>query len=174
MTRLTTRRAGQRGSAMVEFAIAGIAGLTLLMATIQLSLVMWNYHTLAHAVHETNRYIASHGRSCTTGGNNCAITVGDVATKLKYYAVGVPADSVTVTLTSHNGVVHSCLTLNSCIGNSTQWPPISGLDNNPGNFTTVTARLTLHPAIIALWYGTSGTSIQSVTLPATSRIPIVF
>jgi Flp pilus assembly protein TadG len=174
MKRQLTGRKSQRGSAMVEFAIAGIAGVTLLISTVQLSLVMWNYHTLAHAVHETNRYVASHGRSCSSGGNSCSINVNDVATKLKSLAIGIPSNSVAVTLTSHNGTVQTCAPLDSCLGNTTQWPPIANLDNNPGNYSTITARLPLHPAIVALWYGTSGTAIHSVTLPATSKVKIVF
>jgi hypothetical protein len=167
-------RIRQRGSAMVEFAIGGIAAVTLLISTVQLGLVMWNYHTLAHAVHETNRFVASHGRSCTMGGNNCAITVGDIATKLKYYAIGLPDSGVTMTLTSQSGTAVTCSPLASCLTSSTQWPPVAHFDNNPGNTTKITARIGLAPAIIAMWYGTRPTAISSVTLPATSEIPIVF
>jgi hypothetical protein len=168
------KRQRQRGSAVLEFAIAGIAGVTLLISTVQLGLVMWNYHTLAYAVHETNRYIASHGRSCTMGGNNCAITVGDIATRLKSTALGVQDTAVTMALTSQSGVVHNCNPLSSCVSDSTQWPPVAHFDNNPGNTTKITARISLAPAIISMWYGTSASRISSVTLPATSEIPIVF
>lgn len=159
---------------MVEFAIAGIAAVTLLISTVQLGLVMWNYHTLAHAVHETNRFIASHGRSCSMGGNSCTITVGDIATKLKGYAIGLPASGVTMTLTSQSGTTITCAPLSSCLSSSTQWPPVAHFDNNPGNTTKITGRIGLNPAIIAMWYGTQATAITSVTLPATSQIPIVF
>lgn len=158
---------------MVEFAIAGIAAITLLISTVQLGIVMWNYHTLAYAVHETNRFIASHGRSCTMGGNNCAITVGAIAQKLKWNAIGLP-ETLTMTLTSQSGTTYTCNPLSSCLTDSTQWPPVAHLDNNPGNSTTVTAKITLHPAIVQLWFGTPATTITSVTLPATSKIPIVF
>ena len=167
-----TRR--QRGVAMIEFAIAGIAAMTLLIATVQLALVMWNYHTLAYAVHETNRYVASHGRSCTTGGNNCAITVGTVATLLKTRAVGLPDSSIVMTLTSKSGTTITCNPLSNCESNATQWPPVAHFDNNPGNYTTLTAKITLNTAIVALWYGQRGTTIGTVTLPATSKIPFVF
>jgi hypothetical protein len=159
---------------MVEFAIAGIAAVTLLISTVQLGLVMWNYHTLAEAVHETNRYIASHGRSCTTGGNSCSITVGDIATKLKGYAIGIPDTGVSMTLTVQNGTSVTCNPLHSCLTNSTQWPPVAHFDNNPGNTTKVEARIGLAPAIIFMWFGQRATAISSVTLPATSEIPIVF
>jgi Flp pilus assembly protein TadG len=170
----TTRRKSERGNSMIEFVIAGIAAIGLLISTIQLSLLMWNYHTLAEAVHETNRYIATHGRSCTTGGNACAITVADVVTKFKDNAVGISDTSVVVTLTSQSGTVYTCNPLNSCASDTTQWPPIAHMDNNPGSYTKITASLSLTPAIVALWLGQPGTRITSVTLPATSEVPMVF
>src|SRR5205807_7498669 len=92
----------QRGSAIIEFAIAGSAACTLMISTVQLGIAMWNYHTLAYATHETNRYNAAHGRSCTTGGNGCAITVGNIATKFKSYATGIPDSKINMTLTTAN------------------------------------------------------------------------
>ena len=40
---------------MVEFVFAGIAAATLMICTVQVSISMWNYHTLAYAVHEANQ-----------------------------------------------------------------------------------------------------------------------
>lgn len=154
--------------------MAGIAGVTLLISTVQLGLAMWNYHTLAFAVHETNRYIASHGRSCTTGGNNCAITVGNIANQLKGYAIGLPDTQLSMTLTSQSGTVYTCNPLSSCENDTTQWPPVAHFDNIPGNSTKITGRINLTPAIIALWFGQPGTRISSLSLPSTSNIPIVF
>ena len=42
---------------MVEFALAGTGTMLLFISTIQLSLGMWNYHTLAYGVHEATRYV---------------------------------------------------------------------------------------------------------------------
>jgi hypothetical protein len=164
----------QRGSALVELTIAGIAGITLMISTVQLALAMWNYHTMAEAIHETNRYVASHGRSCTTGGNNCAITVGDIATRLKNLAIGISDSNLNLTLTSQNGVVKFCNPISTCESDSTQWPPATNLDNTPGNNTKLTATLTVHSAIVALWYGSSGTRISSITFKSISIMPIVF
>jgi hypothetical protein len=159
---------------MIEFVIVGIAGTTLMASTVQLGLAMWNYHTLAQAVHGTNRYIASHGRSCSVGGNSCTITVGDIATKLKALAIGIPDSNIQMTLTSQSGVTKSCNPLSSFESDSTQWPPVDNFDNSPGNFTTITAKVTIRSSIIALWYGTSGQRIDSIGLGSTSSIPIVF
>jgi hypothetical protein len=164
----------RRGSVMIEFVLVGIAGMTLMVSTVQLGLVMWNYHTLAEAVHETNRFIASHGRSCAVGGNSCTITVGDIATKLKGLAVGIPDTSINMTLTSQSGVTLSCNPLSSFESNGTQWPPVADFDNSPGAYTTISANLAIQSSIISLWYGTTGQRINSVHLTSTSSIPIVF
>jgi hypothetical protein len=167
-------REWRRGSAMVEFVIVGIAGTTLMVSTVQLGLAMWNYHTLAEAVQETNRYIASHGRSCAVGGNSCTITVGQIATKLKSLAVGIPDSNINMTLTSQSGTVKSCSPLSSFESDGTQWPPSDNFDNSPGNYTTISANLAIRSSIISLWYGTQGQRIDSIGLTATSSIPIVF
>ena len=159
---------------MVEFALAGIASATLLISTVQLSLSMWNYHTLAYATHETNRYISVHGRSCTQGGNSCAINVGNIATKFKTLAVGLPPDSVTLTLTSDSGTVYTCNPLNNCLTDATQWPPVAHYDNAPGHFTTVKATYSRGSAIVMIWPGSSPTRIGRVTLPSQSKIVMQF
>jgi Flp pilus assembly protein TadG len=164
----------RRGSAMIEFALAGIAGVTMLIATVQLSMAMWNYHTLAYATHETNRYISVHGRSCSQGGNHCTITVGNVATLFKTLAVGLPADRATLTLTSDSGVVYTCNPVNTCLSDGTQWPPVAHMDNAPGRFTTVTAGYSFNSAIAVIWPGAGSTAIGTITLPSTSRIIMQF
>ena len=75
----------------------------LFISTIQLSIGMWNYHTLAYAVHETTRYVSTHGKGCTALGYTCEITVGTIASKVKTLLVGVPDGSVIVTLTTQSG-----------------------------------------------------------------------
>jgi hypothetical protein len=159
---------------MLEFVIAGIASITLMLSTVQIGMAMWNYHTLAQAVHETNRFIASHGRSCTTGGNGCAITVGDIATKLKSTAIGISDSSLNMTLTSQSGITKVCNPISSFQSDGTQWPPSDHYDNSPGNYTTLTAKVTVPSALVMIWYGTTGQRIDSITLKSTSSVPIVF
>jgi len=166
-------RKRQRGSAIVEFAIAGVAACTMMISTVQLGIAMWNYHTLAYATHETNRYIAAHGRSCTTGGNGCAITVGDIATKFKSYASGIPASKINMTLTTANAS-YTCNPLSSYTTDTTQWPPSAHSDNWTGQPSTLTATTTINSALVAIWYGWSGQRISSVTLKSTSKVQIVF
>lgn len=163
----------QRGSAMVEFVIAGIAGITLIITTVQMGIAMWNYHTLAEAVHETNRFIASHGRNCTVGGRNCGITVGDIATRLQSLAIGIPGSSINMTLTSTNST-QNYNPVSSYTSDTTQWPPADNFDNSPGNYTTISAKITVPSVLIMLWYGMQGQSISSITMTSTSSVPIVF
>jgi len=157
---------------MVEFTLAGIAGVTILISTIQLGLAMWNYHSLAEAVHETNRYAASHGRTCMA--NHCTITVGDIVTKFQNQAVGLPADSVNMTLSSETGVVVPCNPISSCSGSSTMWPPSDHFDNAPGRYITMTATLNVRSAMVLVWAGVSGQRISAIGLPSKSSMPIVF
>jgi len=166
-------RRRQHGSAMVEFVIAGIAGVALVVSTVQLGLAMWNYHTLAQAVHETNRYIASHGRNCTVGGNSCSITVGNIATKLKSLAVGIPDSSINMTLTS-TSQTHSYSPISSYLSDTTQWPPADNFDNSPGNYTTISAKISVNSVLVMLWYGMQGQRTSSVAMTSTSSVPIVF
>jgi hypothetical protein len=157
---------------MVEFMLAGITSISIIISTVQLGLAMWNYHSLAEAVHETNRYISSHGRTCVP--NHCTITLDDIVTKFNNQAVGLPSGNVNLTLTSETGVVQNCNPISSCVGNTTQWPPSDHFDNSPGRKITLEADLTVNSAIVVLWYGLSGQRISTIRLPSTSTMLIVF
>ena len=167
-------RKRRRGSALVEFTLAGIASATLLISTVQLSIAMWNYHTMAYATHETNRYISVHGRSCSQGGNSCIITVADIANKFKANAIGIPPGSVILTLTSQSGVVYTCNPLSSCLTDNTQWPPAAHMDNAPGRFTKINATYTFNSAIAIVWPGGQSQRIGRITMPSTSNIVMQF
>src|SRR5258708_5592506 len=123
------RRRQQRGSVMVEFSLAGIASITILISTFQLAMGMWNYHTLAYKVHEATRYIAVHGVGCTKYGNSCSVTVGTLAQKIDSVGVGIPSGSVNVTLTTDSGAATDCTPLSSCFTSTTVWPPSTNNDN---------------------------------------------
>jgi len=176
IARKTAARRRQRGVALIEFSIAGIACVTLMVCLVQLGIAMWDHHSLAYAVHETNRYVSTHGRSCLTGGNGCGIYVSDVVSKLESYAVGIPASNINMTLTSSSGnTVINCNPITTCASStSTQWPPTSNQDNWVGQNITLTASTTLRSMIVAMCYGWSGERISSVTLRTTSKIKIIF
>jgi hypothetical protein len=164
----------RRGSTMVEFALAGGASLALMISTIQLSLGMWNYHTLAYAIHETTRYTAVRGRGCTYPGNTCSVSVGTIANKLKANAIGIPAGSLNVTFTADSGAQITCNPLTTCYSDTTIWPPMTNHDNQIGKKITISARYTMNPVMLGIWPGQTATRFGALTLPASSTQTIIF
>ena len=164
----------ERGNSIVEFTLAGIPVIFLIYSTIQLSMAMWNYHTLAYAVNEGAHYAALRGQGCTTGGNSCGTTVSALAKQIAAAAPGIPDSQVSVTLTTASGAATPCAPLNSCYSNSAAWPPAKNNDNIPGKNITISAQYQ-YPSALAMFWPTAGPShFGSITLPATSTIPILF
>ena len=168
------RRKSQRGSVLVEFTMAGIASAALMITTVQVSLAMWNYHTLAYAAHEANRYIIVHGRDCMMGGNSCTITVADIVSKFETNGIGLAPANVNLTLTSQSGTTHTCNPISSCSSDTTQWPPTSVFDNARGKYSTINAKYTMSTGIVGIWFGTSGTQIGTVALTSQSKLQMLF
>jgi Flp pilus assembly protein TadG len=168
------RRTSERGSAMVEFALAGVASVVLLISTFQLAIGMWNYHTLAYAVHEITRYIAVRGTGCTQPGNTCSVTVGTIAQRIAAVGIGLPSNKVNVTLTTQSGAITPCAPLNTCFSNVTVWPPATNSDNQVGTRITVSAKYQFQGALLFFWPGQAAQSYGAVWLPASSTQQIVF
>lgn len=164
-----------KGSTLIEFTIAGIPVFFLVVVTFQLSLAMWNYHTLSYAVNEGARYSAHRGQGCVSNGNTCGVTVGNIAQQIASAAVGIPADQVNVTLTTASGQSQPCNPLNSCFSNVTAWPPASNSDNVAGKNVTVSANYLFPSALLALfWPGQGVMKTGTIALPAASTQQIVF
>jgi len=168
------RKQRQRGSAMVEFATAGVASTLLLISTFQLAMIMWNYHTLAFAIHEITRYSAVRGYGCTRPGNTCSVTLGALATKIQSLGIGVPSNVVSVTFTTQSGAATTCNPLNTCMTNSTVWPPSSNGDNGVGKKITISASYQFNSALIFFWPGVGSQGFGRIGLPASSTQTIVF
>jgi hypothetical protein len=168
------RKRQQRGSALIEFTLAGIACMLWILATVQLAVGMWNYHTLAYGVHETTRYAAVKGIGCTKPGNTCSATVASIARKFESASTGIPSDQATMTLTADSGAQTTCSPLNTCFLDSTVWPPATNHDNQVGRRITVSARYQLRSVLIYFWPGGRSGSIGSVWLPASSTQTILF
>jgi Flp pilus assembly protein TadG len=182
---MSKRRNAQRGAGMVEFVLVGIAAVALMITTVQMSIAMWNYHTLAYAVHETNRYIASHGEGCALGTNTCTITMSQIAQKLASNAIGLLPANLSMTLTPNSGSSNavSCSPVSACYTNTTgtkQWPPYTNLDNRATQppysptYTTIQASYSYNAVWIAMWYRTRSNAISTVTLTSQSQIPMLF
>jgi hypothetical protein len=169
-----TKQRNSRGSAMIEFTLAGLASTVLLISTFQLALGMWNYHTLAYAVHDGTRYAAVKGIGCTQPGNSCSVTVGTIAHRFAAVGIGVPSDQVAVTLTTDSGASTSCAPLNSCFSSVTVWPPATNTDNRVGKRITISAKYRYQSAMFFFWPGQSGQNYGAVWLPASSTQSILF
>jgi Flp pilus assembly protein TadG len=165
-------RRRRRGSVMVEFVMAGIVSLALMITTVQLSLAMWNYHTLAYAVHETNRYIIVHGRGCSMGVNTCTITVGNIVRKFESNSIGLNPSKVTLTLTPDNGSVQTCSPITVCGSSTVQWPPNTA--NWQNNYSTVRVAYSSSLGAVSMWYGSRFSRIGSFRFTSQSKLRILF
>jgi len=164
----------RRGNSIVEFTLAGIPVIFMVWGTVQVSLAMWHYHTLAHTVNEAARYAAVRGQGCVSNGNTCSATVGMIAGQIQSTAIGIPADQLNVTLTTDSGQSLPCAPLNSCLSNTTVWPPATNSDNAPGKNVTISAHYVFSSGLTVLWPGAGKATIGVIALPARSTQQIVF
>jgi Flp pilus assembly protein TadG len=173
MNRVGCRRA-RRGSVMVEFALAGVVILTVLPASVELCIGLWNYHTLAYAVHEAARYAASHGRGCITGTSSCGISVGNIMTKLTGSAIGLSSSALNVTLVTDSGASTVCNPITSCTGSTTRWPPSSNMDNMTGKKVVVSATYKFTAGAVMVWPGGGSMRFNTFTFPSMATQTIIF
>jgi Flp pilus assembly protein TadG len=161
----------RRGSAMIEFILAGIPTILIIVSCVELGRGMWTYHNLANAVNATNRYISVHGKGCSTGTNSCTIRISDLVTKFVASAPGLTAASLNVTFTSASSSVE-CNPLSSCSANTTVWPPTAA--NTPGQDIKTSVTYNFRSGMAIFWPGVSGVKFGVVNLPATARQRIMF
>ena len=173
------RSGRRRGSTVIEFTLVGIPVIFLLISVFEMARGMWLYHTLASAVREGTRYAISHGNSCNIYPNSCASRIGDVAARIRSYAVGFPPAQVeNVTFVSATRTL-SCSTLENCLGyagtGGVYWPagaPGSTIDlgGNRRVAIEITAQYRFRSAVSMFWPGAGpGQSFGTVVLPASSR-----
>lgn len=159
---------------MVEFALAGVASIFLLICTFHLSMGMWNYHTIANAVHQTTRFASVKGENCAKPGYSCSVSIGTIATKLKRYAIGIPADQLFVTFTTDSGASTPCSPLSSCLTNTTVWPPATNSDNALRKKITISAKYRFRSPLLFFWPGKGAVRFGEVWLPSSSTQTILF
>ena len=169
-----TRNRKQRGSAIVEFSLAGVVSCFVLICTTQLAMGMWRYHTLALAVHDATRYVSVHGHGCTKIGYGCSITVANIASKIKAVGIGLPDDSLNITLTTDSGAETACAPLNSCYSTATVWPPSTNNDDRTGKKITISAQYQFKSALLFFWPGQGSQRFGAIWLPASSSQNILF
>ena len=167
------RRQRQRGNAIIEFTLVGIPLIFALISIFEIARGMWIYHTLAYAVTEGTRYAAVHGVDCALPGNSCGVAVSDIAKVIQYQGVGLLPDQLTLTFTPNKINSAITCTLQSCLTNSTAWPP--DYDNLPGMDVTISASYPFSSAIAMFWPGAGpGIVFPTFNLPATSKERIQF
>ncbi|HLY19691.1 MAG TPA: TadE family protein [Bryobacteraceae bacterium] len=158
---------------MIEFVLAGIPALFILISTVQMGLGMWEYHTLDSALQQAGRYIAVRGRGCTQNGNTCSVSIGTIAQQIATFAIALPPGGLNVTLTPPGGAATVCNPLNTCNANATIWP--ASPYNAPGMIFTITGTFTWSPIIGMVWPGTvQSTAFHSYTLGASTAQEIMF
>src|SRR5437879_4685548 len=159
----------ERGSNIVEFTLAGIPVIFLIYSTIELSMAMWNYHTLAYAVNEGAHYAAVRGEGCSANGNTCGTTVGGLAHQIASAAIGIPADQVNVTLTTASGQAQPCNPVSSCFSSTTAWPPAANNDNKAGKDVTISAQYPFPSALAMFWPGAGSSHFGTIARPAKAK-----
>jgi hypothetical protein len=161
----------RRGSALIEFTLVGIPIIFLTISVFSISIDMWEFHELPHAVEMTARYASTHGQGCTQSGNTCGITVGGLVTYFEGQNISLLPSLVNVTFTDGGGSI-PCAPLTGCASSSVTFPRTSY--NAPGQDVTVSATYTLRNPVAIFWPSNAQGVWQAFTVGATSRQRILF
>ena len=159
----------------MEFVLVGIPTVFLVLSVFEISMIMWQYHTLAEAVARVARYAAANGETCYGSGYSCGTTVGNIATAIKDQAVGILSANLTITLTANGsqiaqGTVDSFITPTL---NTTDFPP-DGANGAAGSQITIVASYPIPNPLFGYWPGGGVMAAKKYTLQATSTQEILF
>ena len=175
-------KTSRRGNAMLEFTLIGIPLVFILISIFEVSRGMWIYHTLAHAVTDTNRFVIVKGENCVAPGNACGVTVRRIAEEFRDLGVGlIPADA-NLSLISP-GDQRDCFPLQGCLDgtdpdSTTPWPTLTtpaAFGSGRGQNITVRATMPFRSAISLFWPGAGpGINFGVFLLGATSTEKIQF
>jgi Flp pilus assembly protein TadG len=165
------RLGGRRGNAIIEFTLVCIPLIFMLISIVELSRGMWIYSTVAFSLRKATRYAAVHGSGCAAASSSCPVTVGAVAQLILSNATGLSSSQFNVVLQTTN-TSRSCTPLNSCLSDTTAWPPSS--DNSVGSDVTISGSYPFRSAIAMFWPGAGSVHAATVNLAAKSQEEIVF
>jgi len=172
------RRRTQNGSAILEFALAGIVFIFVWIGIVQLAIGMWQYHTLQHAVKAAGAYVSLHGADCSIAPNSCAIQVKDAAQVVRNLAFGINPTIVNMTFTilaaDHTTEIsHVSCRLDNCLSTgTTTWPPAG--NNSPGQDFTIKADFLFQSALSMVAPGSGSSQFGSVHLAGYTHQLILF
>jgi Flp pilus assembly protein TadG len=162
----------EQGNATIEMTLVGLPIIFILISIFEIARGMWAYDTLAYSVREATRYAIVHGQNCSVSPNSCAITVGNITSRLSDAGVGLPSDQLNVTLQSLTDNI-TCNPISTCLTSNTVFPSSGG--NGVGNPITVSATYRFTSAISMFWPGAGRPlSFAAVNLPASSTDYIQF
>jgi Flp pilus assembly protein TadG len=97
--RLKSNRRGERGAALVEFAIAGVVFMTAVFAVVEFSRLLWVHNALTDAARRGARYAVNHRTSDVGDAQRMAVygTTDDGASPM---VTGLTTDKVKVVYSS--------------------------------------------------------------------------
>ena len=168
---MTPRRKRSNGQALLEFSLAAIPMIFLLISVEEMARGMWTYVTLTHALKEGTRYASVHGADCAQADSSCPITVGQVATQIRQAGLGLDAAQFNVVLQTATGT-QNCAPLSTCLTSTTSWP--AAPDNAVGLPITVTGSYPFN-SMAAMFVPGSGTmKFGQITFSAASQEEIRF
>jgi Flp pilus assembly protein TadG len=166
--------AKRRGSAMLEFVLVGIPALFVALSVFEVSMIMWQYHTLAEAVAQGTRYAAAHGQGCSANGNTCSTTIGTVAGVVGRQALGLDPARINITLVSPAGSNGpQTVAFYTSPMNATAFPPV-GATGAPGGLITISVTYAIQNPLFLFWTGLAPMNPHTYTLGATSTQEILF
>jgi hypothetical protein len=177
----SVHRRRRRGSNLIEFTLAGIPLIFVLVSIIEIARVMWAFHTVAYGVKEGVRFAQVHGINCVSVAtpNNCPTTIAQVTRVIRDAAVGLdPAQtSLTFTPGTTDSTPTKCSMGGAGAGDCPQltgtWPP----NDSTGAFNAVGKPIRIDistqvPNAISLVY--PGTRFATFTFVASATDYIQF
>ena len=167
----STNRRQQRGQALLEFTLAAIPMIFLLISVVEMSRAMWVYVTLAHAIKEGARFSVVHGADCVQANSACQITVNQVAARIITASMGLDASKMNVVLQTAGGT-QTCAPIKNCLGNATAWPPAP--DNSIGLPITMSATYPFSTGMSMFVPRAGSVQFGTIRLGATSQQEIAY
>lgn len=157
------------GNAILEFTLTTIPLIFVLTSVVQMSLAMWNYHTLFEVIKVAARTAAVRGTNCA--GLGCQLTVGQIETLITTRGIGLTAANLSVVLTSNSGAI-TCSPITTCAGSNTAWPPSGG--NQVNQVISISATYSLNQGLAMLVPGKGSMLFSPVTFSTISQQIINF
>ncbi len=164
-------RSTRNGQALLEFTLAAVPMIFLLISIEEMARGMWIYTTLAHAIKEATRYGIVHGADCAQANASCPVTVGQVATRIHQAGTGLDTHQLNVVLQTAGGS-QSCTPLQSCLSSTVAWP--AAPNNNIGLPITVSGTYPFNSAISMFIPHSGGVNFGSLNFSAASESEILF